>query len=197
MDGFQRRSEKKKESIKKAAFDLFITYGIQKVSVAEIAKKANVSQVTIYNYFGDKDGLIRSVFYDFMDEKISEAEKLIESDIPFPEKIEKSLLEKTESAAKVEKAFLTINFQDPNVQEMIEHFGNTRSLPMFMKLIEEGKREGYIDEIISVKAVMMYMNAFKIIMDQPDFFTEENHDLRNEIAALFFYGIMGKPKKQC
>ena len=40
MDGYQRRTEKKKENIRNAAFELFKVYGVEKVSIAEIAKKA-------------------------------------------------------------------------------------------------------------------------------------------------------------
>lgn len=193
MDGFQRRKEKKKESIMKAAFELFISYGFQKVSVAEIAKKANVSQVTIYNYFGDKDSLFKSVFYNYMDEKIGEAEALVDSDIPFPEKLRRLLLEKTEEAARTEKAFISADFQDPALLELIEHFGKTRSFPMFIKLLEEGKKEGYIDKNISAGAVIMYFNTFKALLDNPEFFKEENRHLREEVAQLYFYGFMGKP----
>ena len=50
MDGFERRRQNKKNSILKASLKLFKQYGYNKVSVAEIAKEASVSQVSIYNY---------------------------------------------------------------------------------------------------------------------------------------------------
>ena len=52
MDGFNRRKEQKKESIRRAALELFKVYGFKKVSINDIASKAGVSQVTIYNHFG-------------------------------------------------------------------------------------------------------------------------------------------------
>ena len=51
MDGFERRKEQKKESIRRAALELFQNYGFKKVSVNDIAERAGVSQVTIYNGF--------------------------------------------------------------------------------------------------------------------------------------------------
>ncbi|MEJ9315183.1 TetR/AcrR family transcriptional regulator, partial [Halalkalibacterium halodurans] len=36
MDGFQRRKEQKKRDILEAALSLFMEYGLQKVSIAEI-----------------------------------------------------------------------------------------------------------------------------------------------------------------
>ena len=58
MDGFQRRREQKKESIRRAALDLFGVHGIKKVSVNDVARRAGVSPVTIYNYYGSKQGLV-------------------------------------------------------------------------------------------------------------------------------------------
>ena len=52
-------TEQSKEDIRKAAWELFGQFGVDKVSMADIAKKAGVSQATIYNNFGSKEALIR------------------------------------------------------------------------------------------------------------------------------------------
>ena len=65
MDGFARRKEQSKEEIRKAAWELFSQHGVDKVSVMDIAHKAGVSQVTIYNNFGSKEALARE-FVGFM-----------------------------------------------------------------------------------------------------------------------------------
>jgi AcrR family transcriptional regulator len=69
LDGFERRRERKKESIRRAALELFKINGIKKVSIAEIAKKAHVSPVTIYNHFGDKNTLTCDVIKQSLMEK--------------------------------------------------------------------------------------------------------------------------------
>ena len=58
MDGFERRKEQSKEDIRRAAEELFSRFGAEKVSVNDIARKAGVSQATIYNNFGSKDELV-------------------------------------------------------------------------------------------------------------------------------------------
>ncbi len=57
MDGYRIRTEKKKELILKTAFDLILTFGVNKMSIAEVSKKANIFPVSVYNYFGSKIGL--------------------------------------------------------------------------------------------------------------------------------------------
>lgn len=51
------------QSILQTAIELFSVWGIKAVSIAEIAQKANVSQVSIYNFFGSKDNLAKQVIY--------------------------------------------------------------------------------------------------------------------------------------
>lgn len=78
MNGFERRTMLKKKNICKAAFELFSTFGVQKTNIAQIAKKANVSQVTIYNYFGSKENLLKESIKDFLEEKLKQYERLLE-----------------------------------------------------------------------------------------------------------------------
>ena len=89
MDGFEKRREQKKRDILNAALALFMEYGLQKVSITEIAKKANVSQVTIYNYFESKENLVRLVFKFYVDQIWDEQKHLLVNDLPFNEKIKK------------------------------------------------------------------------------------------------------------
>ena len=58
MDGFERRKEQSKEDIRRAAEELFSRFGADKVSINDIARKAGVSQATIYNNFGSKEDLV-------------------------------------------------------------------------------------------------------------------------------------------
>jgi len=51
----------KKESIFSAAHEVLGERGFHGLSIAEVAKKANVATGTIYRYFGDKDDLVRQL----------------------------------------------------------------------------------------------------------------------------------------
>jgi AcrR family transcriptional regulator len=192
MDGFQRRREKKMKNIKAAAFRLFVEKGPKDVGVTEIAKEAGVSQVTIYNYFGSKDSLYQQVFYDYMDEKLTESEKIVAGRHTFKEKIDQLFFDKNEAAARAEKAFIDLDVQDPKLLEMIQSFGENRTYPMLLRLIEQGKKEGYLDPNLPEKAVLMYINSFRSFLDDPTFFSKENKRLRESVAQLYFFGLCGK-----
>ena len=57
------------------------------MKISEIAAKANVSQVAIYNYFGDKNSLAKKALVFYLDRVIDEYEAILEEDVPFAEKL--------------------------------------------------------------------------------------------------------------
>lgn len=51
----------KKEEILRVSESLFNRFGTRKTAVDEIARLANVAKGTIYNYFGNKEGIVREI----------------------------------------------------------------------------------------------------------------------------------------
>jgi AcrR family transcriptional regulator len=64
--------DKIKQSIKKAAQDLFRKYGYHKTSVNEIAKRAKIAKATIYKYFESKELLLQSILMDYIRHSVHE-----------------------------------------------------------------------------------------------------------------------------
>lgn len=58
--------DKIKESIKRAAQELFRKYGYHKTSVNEIAKRAKIAKATIYKYFESKELLLHAILMDYI-----------------------------------------------------------------------------------------------------------------------------------
>ena len=198
MDGFERRKERKKDNIRQAALELFSTYGMQRVSISEIAEKANVSQVTIYNYFGSKDELLRDVILTSLDKNFQEYTEAIESDLPFPEKLEKFMTEKTSELAALNPDFLKFMMSgDPEIRRLAGDFTKNRFIPLMLKLIERGKAEGYIHHNISNEAILLYINMFREGKHSDAFLSlEPKRHLFKELTTLFFYGLIGKPEEK-
>ncbi len=85
MNGYERRTELKKEKIRKAALDLFCMYGTDKTSINEIAQKAGVAPASIYNYYGSKEGLMKDTVINLLEDGWKARKELWETDLPFPE----------------------------------------------------------------------------------------------------------------
>ena len=54
----QKASKEKKQRIFSNALELFQKYGYDNVTVAEIAEKSEISEGSIYNFFGSKAGIL-------------------------------------------------------------------------------------------------------------------------------------------
>lgn len=196
MDGFQRRREQKKLDILKAALSLFLEYGIQKVSISEIAKKANVSQVTIYNYFENKHTLINEVMIYFIDTAINDFQKTVTANISFPEKIKTILFNKGEIANQIHEEFYQHLMNEYTTEgNYIEEIYVKKTIPLFTDLIKEGKEQGYVDPNTSDEAIMFYIKMLKEYIQRDDVYSKVL-PLTEDITKIFFYGIMGQNIKE-
>ncbi|WP_078552384.1 TetR/AcrR family transcriptional regulator [Bacillus alkalicellulosilyticus] len=195
MDGFQRRREQKKTNILEAALALFMEYGIQKVSISEIAQKANVSQVTIYNYFESKHNLIHEVFIYYVDQASSEFEKIVFSDLPFPEKAKQIIFSKKEVSTQINTEFYSYLMAEYSAGEKhIEQIYAEKAIPYLLHLFEEGKEQGYIDPTLSNEAILFYIKMLKEYIQQEHIYSKIL-PLTEDITKIFFFGLMGNQKK--
>src|SRR5690606_41998476 len=63
-------ADKVKESIKKAARELFRRYGYKKTSVNEIARRAKIAKATVYKYFDSKELVLHAILMDYISESV-------------------------------------------------------------------------------------------------------------------------------
>jgi AcrR family transcriptional regulator len=68
----QRKKEQTRQAIYEAARRLFAERGFDRVAVAEVAREANVSEVTVFNYFPTKEDLFYAGMH-FFEEELLEA----------------------------------------------------------------------------------------------------------------------------
>ncbi|RNA70007.1 TetR/AcrR family transcriptional regulator [Alteribacter keqinensis] len=192
MDGFQQRREQKKHAILETATTLFMKHGIQKVPVSEIAKKAGVSQVTIYNYFDNKHTLVHACFLYYVDQALLEFERIVESDMPFPDKIKQIIFNKKETS-QINEEFYHYLMKEYTSGETnyIEKIYVEKAVPYFTQLFEEGKKLGYIDPNLSQEAILFYIKMFKDTMQQEEVY-KRVLPLTEDITNIFFYGLFGK-----
>lgn len=171
-------------------------FGIRRVSVAEIAKTANVSQVTIYNYFGSKDKLVDEVVVYYIEEIWNEYQEILDSDIHISEKIKQIIFNKTTSASSINEEIYNYILKDfsSGTGSYIEEFYTNKALPELIKLFDEGKQQGYIDSTISNEAILIYIQMFREYLQQKPIY-EQVRPYTEELTKMFFYGIVGYREK--
>ena len=93
-NGYERRKQRKRAQILAAATEIFRRQGISRVSVAQIADHAGVSQVTIYNHFGDKAGLVEAVLVGVAEQRIEAYREILKADAPWSERLARVVRDK-------------------------------------------------------------------------------------------------------
>lgn len=196
MNGFERKKEQKKKAILQAALELFKLHGFKKVSISDIARAADVSQVTIYNHFGSKDGLIREVVKALLSRILDKAREIIREDKSFPEKLEAIIFDKTKIASEYQGELMRAAVRnDPEMQDWIESFWQEDVKQVTLDLLKEGKREGYVSPRQSEELFPLYLEILRRgVFASPDLINKIEPDVEvyRELNYLFIYGLMGK-----
>ena len=192
MDGFKRRTQAKKQNIIDVASALFFAKGPSKTTIAEIAQKAGVSQVTIYNYFANKDALLEHIVHEHLDFSLQKAEQVLEMNVPFKVKMEHffSLGENTKNEIS-EESLSNFDWKNQKVQAIYNKFLIERQIPFLIRFVELGKAEGAIKKDLSNEAIMAYLQANTSIYRDPALLSKGKQFLAS-LSHLFFYGLLGK-----
>lgn len=192
MNGFERRKQEKIKDILAAAHELFRKEGIENAKITDIAEKANVSKVSIYNYFGSKEELARQVMFDYMDKKAEDFKTFMNTDLSFKDKYNLMLKVNMDSVDELtdgstEGLFSNDLLQSPQVLKFMQEYAENRIKPLFIEFIEQGKREGEIDSNIETENIVMYIQTINGILSSPLTLKQ-----RVDIGKLFFHGLRGK-----
>lgn len=200
MNGFDRRKERKKDAIRHAARELFTVQGFNKVSIMDIARKANVSQVTIYNHFGSKQDMVHDVVRRIIDEQLELLKSIITNEtLSFTEKITRVMLEK-DRAGKLYNSEL-IEFalsDDPELKKYLDDIYR-QGYELTATLLNEGKKLGYVDRELSMESIVAFGQI--LTAGLKTYFTGSMEQLKDsklltDIRTMYCYGVLGKPRKE-
>ena len=194
MEGFKRRKEQKKNNIRQAALELFQAFGFKKVSMSEIARRAGVSPVTIYNHFGSKQELIRDVVKSLSQSTLEKFKAVIRSEKPFVEKLETIILSKTEIANQFQGELLQSIIQnDPEMQRYFESIWQGEVNQIMSDFFEQGRKENYISPELSDEAISAYFDILRcgIRTSTSGPLLEHNPNLVRDLIFLMTYGLNG------
>jgi AcrR family transcriptional regulator len=189
MDGFERRKEQSKEDIRRAAEELFSRFGADKVSVNDIARKAGVSQATIYNNFGSKNELVHDYRKSIVNGIAGRFREILVWKKSFIEKFE-GLLQSWIDVAdryKIEMENSESKSSPDTISLEIEN-----SLQEFIK---EGKEQGNLRADLSEDAISAYIKFFQQgIANNPGIRDKmkRHGKYSQDLFSLFMYGIRGQ-----
>ncbi|PKN94798.1 MAG: hypothetical protein CVU44_03055 [Chloroflexi bacterium HGW-Chloroflexi-6] len=202
MDGFERRKEQSKDDIRKAAWELFSQFGVDKVSIADIARKAGISQATIYNNFGSKDAIVQEFVTGAVEHLMSRAQEILTPEMLFREKMAafiqfvSEMLANGQPSAAESAIFSSLDLQnDPEIKK-IRAEAQEKMTGLLLGLIQEGKQQGQVNPDLSDEALGMYFGVFMDVFSNPQLQrrSAQNPGLVQELGNLMMFGLSGEQK---
>ena len=203
MDGFSRRKEQSKEDIRKAAWELFSQFGVDKVSMTDIARKAGVSQATIYNNFGSKEALAREFVTTMVESLVSRVQEIVVSEHTYREKMTAffqfiSAMMRGGKPSPSGSAIFTSSLDllhDPEIKK-IRTEAQKKMTELLLQLIEEGKQQGQVNPDLSEEALHVYFAVFMDVFTNPELQRQfyKRPAIIQEVGALMLYGLKGQRK---
>jgi TetR/AcrR family transcriptional regulator, cholesterol catabolism regulator len=130
-----------KDTISDAVGTVLEEHGMNGLTMDRVAATAGLAKASLYNYFEDKDDLLRSVYAKLVEPFFQAIEEIAHKDLPAPKKLEMILRDSLERSDK-HKGIIRLLAESH--QEFYEIKSRTRPrlfellVPIFEQGIEEG-----------------------------------------------------------
>lgn len=165
MNGYEKRTQDKKNQVLEAAFELMSKDGgIENLTVDEVSQKSNVGKTSIFKYFGSKENLIQEVFKYFLDNLSKTTREIIGENRTFEETIiamsqnEINYLEKTSKSFYMNLMDFLTKKQNDDLSLMMDQY-TKESYSIMLDLFHRGRKEGKIDLKYSDEFLLLYFQA--------------------------------------
>lgn len=194
MNQYQKTTEKKKQAIIQAALRLFKEKGFKETSIKSIAEVAEVSPVSIYNYFKSKDNLVALCVNDLFEEITQQAEDILKSNLAFNTKLDQALdLCQEKMSQQISYYFQDKTLRDPAFSSLLTKAITAKKRDIYRTYINLGKEEGLIARDLSTELILNVMDALNSVENQLAHSDNLETDVK-QIHQIFLYGILGKKK---
>ncbi|MCF8225263.1 MAG: TetR/AcrR family transcriptional regulator [Bacteroidales bacterium] len=190
-------SNPKKKQLLETGKSLFWKYGFKRVTIEEICAEANVSKMTYYKYFSNKMELVKAIMEKMLTNSMEKYKSIMNSDVPFTEKIEKQLQMKMEGTMDISSEFID-DLMIHGEPEMMEYMNEMtqKVLGIIYQDYVNAQRRGEIRKDVKPEFIIYFLNhLYDMIKDENLLKMYENpNEMAMELTRFFFYGIANRDK---
>lgn len=185
----------KQDSILSAAKTLFWKFGIKKVSVEEICKEAQISKMTFYKFFKNKEILAEFLLNEFLTGWHNQYRTIMSEDISFAQKIKQIvLLEQSASKDMGDEFFKDIyNNEFVGLQKLF-YLDRERYQTEFIRDFRLAQQNGEVRQDMKPEFILYVMQDIgnKVQDEKLSKLYSSKQDLIMELTNYFFYGILNR-----
>ncbi len=166
-------ADKIKDSIKRAAQELFRKFGYHKTSVNEIAKKAKIAKATIYKYFDSKEAVLHVLLMDYIKASVDDLVNMNVPEMDEEAHLNILIMKTCRLSYTVCNEFIGWDFirESTNSQEFLKNLSNELEdmlVSSFMQLSGLRKHETYMQRLrflIKCSKNIVFSFAFTSVSD--------------------------------
>jgi AcrR family transcriptional regulator len=183
----------KYDQILETALGLFNKHGIRRIRIEEICQTANVSKMTFYKYFTNKNELVKTLYNRLVTDGMEKYHGIMNQPISFPEKIKLMIQLKLKQFDDLSEELIQdlFKFDDPEIQELLQQ----KKKEVFQQVLHdfsEARKRGEIRPDIKIEFIIYMLDRLY------EMYQDENliklyptpKEMINELINYFFYGIL-------
>ena len=199
MRPFREFENKKLQQLVYKAFDLFWKFGFTRVSIEELCKEAGVSKMTFYKHFKNKTDLVRFILHEMSEYSLKLYEDIMSEDIPFVEKVRKSVQLKLKQTENISEAFFN-DFQRQNDPELLKVVQEQRisNIKVVTDWYIKAQKDGDVRKDIKPEFIIYFLNHMMEMVKDDNLVNmySDPQDLIMELTNFFFYGLLPAETRQ-
>lgn len=186
--------ESHKQRLLAYASGRFMSEGFAGISVGEICRDLGMSKKTFYQVFAGKDELVATLMEGMLARLTGEIDRIMSGPEPFPLRIHQMMTLMGTTIGNLGKPFLRdVERHAPALWERVQAIRRERIQAIFLRLVEEGKREGSIRPDVDTRVLLMsYLGAVEAVI-VPGVLALEQFSAREalrSILTIFFLGAL-------
>lgn len=188
-----KAKSKKLDNLVQAGRKLFWKYGMKRVSIEEICLEAGVSKMTFYKNFQNKTSLALFILQKHYEDSMAEYRGIMESNLSYPEKIERGIELKLRNAQNLSQEFINELYRngDPEIMNFMQRMVR-ESLDVFMEDFRTHQRKGEIRSDVKPEFMLYMLNKVTEMTADDNFIRlfVNPAEMVRAISNFCFYGIM-------
>jgi AcrR family transcriptional regulator len=192
MDSEVLHDNKKYQNLINTARELFFKHGTKRVTIEEICEKADVSKMTFYKFFRNKEDLATKILSELKDRIFKEQDEIMNQSIPFMDKIKGIMNHFIKTSEQLEDIFLDEMW---GADEAFMNFFSTlknKSNQLMIEFIRKGQNEGVIRKSLKPELIIYLAEVMENVMnsDRMKSIVPDPHERLDLMLNLTFYGIV-------
>lgn len=177
----------------KAAKALFWKHGIKRVTVEEISEAAEVSKMSFYRSFKNKNAIAEAVLEQVFNKSMQQYNKIMQSDNDFRIKVSLIIKQEHENTIGISKEFIgdVIKKNNSSLHKKFKEL-NENSLKRVKEDFIKAQKNGAIRKDLNIDFMMYMLNDMNQKLMDKNLMTyyKTEEDLIMELTNFFFYGIL-------